>query len=82
MKDKTDGKLTGSKETFFDEIIKLSNYGEFEKKALRKVESTIDYEDLKYNIQSHKSVDHLFLDPLLRKTHIAKELCEDHTEKG
>jgi hypothetical protein len=41
----------------------------------------IDYDELKYNIQTHNSVDHLFLDPLLRKTHITKPHEQKESEE-
>jgi flavorubredoxin len=41
--------------------------------VLKKIEKVVDFEEIRYNIQSHNSVDHLFLDPILRKTHITKQ---------
>jgi hypothetical protein len=29
MKDSSDGKMTNSKERFFDELVKVTDYGEF-----------------------------------------------------
>jgi hypothetical protein len=35
---------------------------------LLRIAEVVDYEEVRYNIQSHISVDPLFLDPILRKT--------------
>jgi hypothetical protein len=70
MKDLSDGKLTGNKTAFFSQLASLADYGHFEQQALRRIEDVVDYDQLRYNIQSHSSVDHLFLDPILRKTHV------------
>ena len=73
MKDLTDGKLTPDKQQFFEQLSTLGKYGQYEREVLKRIAEVADYEQIRYNIQSHNTVDHLFLDHILRKTHIAKQ---------